>query len=230
MGLVVGMTFSLIAHCPNTGQFGLAATTAVPAVGKLLTYAMAGVGAVATQARLNPYLGLDGIRLLERGISARDVIEKLRSSDPCIEQRQFALVDNKRRTAAWTGSQCLDWAGHREAEGVCAQGNRLQGPEVLDAVVESFQKSAGQPLSRRLIGSIVAGGEAGGDKDGALSATLYVVDTEEYPLWDIRVDEDASPIDELKRLYDVFERDVIPHIREMPTRSNPGGTLGDTCV
>lgn len=224
------MTFSLIAQCPNTGQFGVAATTAVPAVGKLLTHATAGAGAVATQARLNPYLGLDGVRLLSQGISAMDALEQLKLSDPCIEQRQFSLLDCQGRTAAWTGSQCLDWAGHRESAGYCVQGNRLEGPEVLDAIEESFLKSEGQPLCRRMIGALVAGGRAGGDRDGALSATLYIVECEEYPLWDIRVDEHSSPIEELQRLYGVFEKDVIPHIREMPTRSNPGGTRGEACV
>ncbi len=224
------MTFSLIAQCANTGQFGVAAITAVPAVGKLLTHARAGVGAVATQARLNPYLGLDGIQLLSQGITAADALEQLKLTDPCIEQRQFALLDREGRTAAWTGRQCLDWAGHREARGFCVQGNRLEGPEVLDAIEDCFLKSDGQPLCRRLITALEAGGEAGGDRDGALSATLYIVEREEYPLWDIRVDEHSKPIEELRRLYDVFEKDVIPHIREMPTRADPAGTRGEVCV
>lgn len=224
------MTFSLIAHCPHTGQFGVAATTGVPAVGKLLTHAAARTGAVATQARLNPYLGIDGLKLLGQGLSAAAVLERLRADDPCIEQRQFAVIDVHDRTAAWTGAQCLDWAGHRERTGYSVQGNRLEGSWVLDAIEEAFLAKPDALLCRRLIRALAAGGKAGGDRAGALSATLYIVDREAYPLWDIRVDEHASPIEELKRLYGVFERDVVPHILEMPTRENPGGTHGEACV
>lgn len=224
------MTFSLIAHCKESGQFGVVATTAVPAVGKLLTHARAKVGAVATQARLNPYVGIDGLKLLGSGHAAEAVLEKLKVADPCFQQRQFAVIDRNGDTAAWTGNECLDWAGHKTFSGFSVQGNRLEGPEVLAAIEEAFRGSEGDVLSRRLIRAIAAGGKAGGDREGARSATLYLVDSEDYPLWDIRVDDYAAPIEELKRLYDVFEEKVIPHIREMPTRENPGGSHGKACI
>lgn len=217
------MTFSLIARCPITGQFGVAAATAIPAVGKLLTHAVAGVGAVATQAQLNPYLGIDGVRLLQNGRSAREVRDILSGQDPVAEHRQFAVIDRVGHTAAWTGSDCLDWAGHREHDGFSVQGNRLTGEDVLDAVAEAFRAAADKSLDERLMEALEAGDSVGGDKKGERSATIYIVDKEEYPLWDIRVDAHPDPFSELRRLHDIFARDLVPEILRMPTRANPAG-------
>lgn len=222
------MTFSLIARCPQTGQFGVAAATALPAVGKLLTHAVAGVGAVATQARLNPYLGIDGLRLLQNGRSAREVQEILVSGDPCAGSRQFAVIDRAGDTAAWTGSQCIDWAGHREHDGFSVQGNRLAGQAVLDAAAEAFRSSVTKSLDERMMEALEAGDAAGGDTKGERSATIYVVDKEEYPLWDIRVDAHPHPFAELRRLHDIFARDLVPEILRMPTRSNPAGEVEES--
>ncbi|MCC5838811.1 MAG: DUF1028 domain-containing protein [Opitutales bacterium] len=224
------MTFSLIAHCPESGQFGVAATTAVPAVGKLVTHAAPGWGAVATQARVNPYLGIDGIALLRKGMGAVEVARELLKGDPHPERRQFAVLDREGLTEAWTGSDCLDWAGHRARPNLSLQGNRLAGPQVLAAMEAAFHDFAGEPLARRLIEALEAGDRAGGDLEGAVSATIYIVDSEEYPLWDIRVDEHSEPIQELHRLHDVFAREVVPHIRRMPTRRDPAGRLCDVDV
>ncbi len=217
------MTFSLIARCPDTGQFGVAAATAIPAVGKLLTHAVAGVGAVATQAMLNPYIGIDGIRLLQNGRPAREVMEILADRDPRAEHRQFAVIDRRGYTAAWTGGDCIDWAGHREQDGFSVQGNRLAGAQVLDALAEGYRASAGKPFAERLMEALEAGDRAGGDWKGERSATIYIVDKEEYPLWDIRVDANPDPFAELRRLHDIFSRKLIPEILAMPTRANPAG-------
>src|SRR3546814_9711215 len=99
------MTFSIIAPCPRTGQFGVAAATAMPAVGKLLTHAAAHVGAVATQAQINPYLGIDGLRFLRQFSPAAEVLERLQRTDPCMELRQCAVIDSKGRTACCTGEK-----------------------------------------------------------------------------------------------------------------------------
>jgi uncharacterized Ntn-hydrolase superfamily protein len=218
------MTFSLIARCPDTGQFGVAAATAIPAVGKLLTHAIAGVGAVATQARLNPYLGIDGVRLLQNGRSAREVMKILRDRDPRAEDRQFAVIDRQGNTAAFTGSDCLHWAGHQENEGFSVQGNRLTGQDVLDKLAEAFRRSAGKSLDERLMEALEGGDSVGGDRHGERSATIYIVEKEEYPLWDIRVDAHPNPFSELRRLHDIFARKLIPEIRRMPTRANPAGS------
>ena len=217
------MTFSLVARCPDSGHFGIAAATAIPAVGKLLTHAEGGVGAVATQAKLNPYLGIDGIRLLQFGRSAAEVRDILAAGDPRAQTRQFAVLDREGRTAAWTGSDCIPWAGAIEQEDLSVQGNRLTGPDVLTAVVDAYRASAGKPLDERLMEALEAGDSVGGDKEGERSATIYIVGREEYPLWDIRVDAHPDPFTELRRLHDIFSRVLIPEIRGMPTRANPAG-------
>jgi uncharacterized Ntn-hydrolase superfamily protein len=217
------MTFSIVARCPNTGQLGVAAATAMPAVGKLLSHASAGFGAVATQAQINPYLGIDGLALLRERHAASQVIEQLKLTDPCIGHRQVAVVDHMNGVACWTGDECVPWAGSIQGSGYSVQGNRLAGRHVLEAVADRFEATADLPLEQRLMEAVAAGDAVGGDRHGESSATLYVVDTEEYPLWDIRVDQHADPIAELRRLHKVFLRDVIPDIRRMPTRANPAG-------
>jgi uncharacterized Ntn-hydrolase superfamily protein len=221
------MTFSVVARCRRTGQFGVAAATAMPAVGKLLTHAAAGVGAIATQARLNPYLGIDGLDLLRQGLGAGEVLERLKNQDPRHDLRQFAVVDRAGGTACWTGEGCPDWAGHHQDDGFTVQGNRIAGRKVLLAAAETLRRLADRPLSERLLEALAAGDAQGGDTKGERSATIYIVDTEAYPLWDIRVDEHERPVEELRRLHEVFEEDLLPQIRKMPTRANPAGEFGE---
>lgn len=224
------MTFSLVARCARTGQFGVAAVTGVPAVGKLLTHAAAGVGAVATQARVNPYLGIDGLNLLRQGLSAEAVRAALLTTDPAVRFRQFAVIDQEGRTATFTGESCLDWRGALQRDGFSVQGNRLAGPHVLIRAADQFEALSDQSLADRLLEALAEGVAAGGDVKGEVSATIYVMDTEEYPLWDIRVDHHPEPIAELRRLHDVFREKVVPEIRDMPTRENPAGTEGEVPI
>ena len=221
------MTFSIVARCPRTGEFGVSATTALPAVGKLLTHASPNAGAVATQARLNPYLGIDGIRLLRNGLSAEQVILALQHTDPRMDRRQLGVVDREGRTAIWTGEGCKGWAGGQTHRDFCVQGNRLEGPQVVDAAVRTFRESEDAPLVERLVKALAAGMAAGGDRKEERSASVYVVATEEYPLWDIRVDDRDDPLAELVRLHGVFARDLHAHIRRMATRLNPAGVFED---
>ncbi|MPS41887.1 MAG: DUF1028 domain-containing protein [Pseudomonas sp.] len=224
------MTFSIVARCPRSGQFGVAAATAMPAVGKLLSHAAAGAGAVATQAQVNPYLGLDGLALLRQGLSAKEVLERLKDTDPCMELRQCALIDAQGDSLCWTGDKCLPWAGSLSGEQFSVQGNRLVGPQVLDAVAEAFRHAEKRPLIERLIEALAAGDRCGGDSHGESSAVIYVVDQEEYPLWDIRVDHHLDPVAELRRLHKVFAREVLPEILAMPTRDNPAGLAAEDSV
>jgi len=219
------MTFSIVARCPKTGEFGISATTALPAVGKLLTHAAPGAGAIATQARLNPYLGIDGIRYLHNGQSAQDTIDALAKTDPRMDRRQLGVIDREGRTAIWTGENCKGWAGGQAHPGFCVQGNRLEGPEVIEAAVKAFRDSADTPLVERLIGALKAGMTKGGDRKEERSSTVYVVASEEYPLWDIRVDDHDDPIGELVRLHGVFAEKLLPHIHRMATRHNPAGVF-----
>ena len=213
------MTFSIVAKCERTGQFGVGAMTAMPAVGKFLTHAWPRTGAVATQALVNPYLGIDGIAALREGLDADQTVLKLRESDPEIERRQFAVVDRNGHVAAYTGPECLSWAGHRIGQGYCVLGNRLEGPRVLDALEETLLATEGQRLCDRLVDALSAGYAAGGDRKEERSATIFVVDTEEYPLWDVRVVEHDEPVTELHRVHAAFDRDLYPHILEMPKRA-----------
>ena len=224
------MTFSIVARCPRSGQFGVAAATAMPAVGKLLSHAAAGAGAVATQAQVNPYLGLDGLALLRQGLSAKEALQRLQSTDPCMELRQCALIDAQGDTVCWTGEKCIPWAGSLTGEQFSVQGNRLVGPQVLDAVAEAFRQTQERPLIERLIEALAAGDRCGGDRHGESSAVIYVVDQEAYPLWDIRVDHHLDPVAELRRLHDVFAREVLPEILAMPTRDNPAGKAAEDSV
>ncbi len=224
------MTFSIIARCPRTGQFGIGAATALPAVGKLLTHAGAGVGAVATQARLNPYIGIDGFRYLTEGASAEAVRDRLAAEDLRREDRQFAVIDGSGATASFTGGDCIPWAGAFEGAGFSVQGNRLAGPEVLEAAAEAFTRRADAALADRLLEALAAGDAQGGDLKGEVSATIHVVDREEYPLWDIRVDEHADPIRELRRLHGIFTEKLLPEILNMPSRRDPAGSAGEEPV
>lgn len=217
------MTLSVVARCARTGQFGVVAMTAVPAVGKLLAHAAARTGAVATQARVNPYLGIDGIALLRQRLCAADVLSLLMRADPRIEARQVAVIDAAGRTATFTGSECIAWAGTLEGDGFSVQGNRLTGRNVLEAAAAAFTQTASLPLPERLIAALFAADALGGDRHEEESASVYVVDLEDYPLWDIRVDQHETPLLELRRLYDVFRDRLLPEVLRMPTRENPAG-------
>ncbi len=217
------MTFSIVARCPDTGQMGVAAATAMVGVGKLLAHAASGVGAIATQATVNPYIGLEGLVLLRRGWSAERVGAMMAAMDPGLEKRQFALVDRNGEIAVHTGAQTVAWRGHLVGDAYSVQGNRLAGQHVVKAASQAYEKSYGRPLEERFISVLAAGIEAGGDLEGERSATIYVMDQEDYPIWDLRVDDHENPLSELIRLHAVFKEQLLPQIRSMPKRSRPAG-------
>lgn len=212
------MTLSIVAKCPDARQFGVAAVTEMPAVGKFLSYAFPGYGAFATQALINPYLGIDGCKLLSLSVSAQSTVDNVLEDDGEREQRQVAAVDKEGRSAAFTGKECLPYAGSLQGPNFSVQGNRLAGPQVLEAMAEAFRKDTGAELVHRLIDAVAAGVAAGGDKEGENSANVYIVGEEEYPLWDIRVDDHRDPVAELRRLEGVFREELYPHILNMPSR------------
>lgn len=212
------MTFSIAALCPRTGQIGIAATTAVQSVGKLACHAMPGIGAFASQARLNPYLAYDGLRLLQRGMPVRQVLERVLASDPHPQERQAGLVDRFGNTAAFTGAENIPWAGHREGRHFTTQGNRLTGPQVLEQVVQSMHQTEQLDLAERLVRALKAGAHAGGDIKGERSTNVMVFGREEYPLCDIRIDDHDDAMQELDRLYRLYETDILPVVLELPKR------------
>ncbi|WP_434740251.1 DUF1028 domain-containing protein [Micromonospora sp. SH-82] len=217
------MTFSIVARCPRTGHLGVAALTATAGVGKLLSHVRTGAGAVATQATHNPYLAYDGLPMLADGHSPREVLDTLLARDPGREVRQAGIVDAHGHAYAFTGAQTLPWSGQHVGEGFAAQGNRLAGPETLDAIVTAYQDNPDLDLVERLLSAIEAGEHNGGDRDGAGSATITVTGEEPYPLWDLRVDDHADPAAELRRLYGVFQEQMLPIVRGLPTRDDPMG-------
>lgn len=212
------MTFSIAARCPRTGQIGIAATTAVQSVGKLACHAMQGVGAFASQAKLNPYLAYDGLRLLRTGASAEQALGRVLANDPQAEQRQAGVIDRNGNIAAWTGSKNIPWAGHMAGRSFTTQGNRLAGPQVLDRVVESMHQTEHLDLAQRLVLALKAGAQAGGDSKGERSVNVMVFAEEEYPLCDIRIDDHDDPITELDRLYRLYETEILPVVLELPKR------------
>jgi uncharacterized Ntn-hydrolase superfamily protein len=206
------MTYSIVAWDPDVPQWGVAVQSKFLAVGSLVAWAEAGFGALATQAWANPQYGPDGLALLRDGLSAAEVVERLVAADDGRDGRQLGVVDGNGGSAAHTGSKCHDWAGHRTGDGYTAQGNILVSRATVDALAETFEAGAGQSLARRLIDCLAAAQVAGGDKRGQQSAALLVVQADAgYAgltdvIVDLRVDDHARPIDELRRLYGLHDR------------------------
>lgn len=217
------MTFSLVAMDPASGQVGVAAMTAMPGVGKLVAHARARTGAAASQAMMNPYLAFDGLAFLGQGVSAHDAVRYLVANDPGREGRQFGLVDFQGGAASHTGSLPEDWKGHLTGPYVACQGNRLQGPQVLDAALQAFETREGDDLVDRLISALDAGEEAGGDTKGHRSATVLVMGAELYPLWDLRIDDADDPLSRLHKEKETFDRQLLPTVEMLPTRTDARG-------
>lgn len=218
-------TFSITARCERTGQFGVAVSTKVPAVGALCPYVKAGVGAIASQSFVNPYIGLNGLTYLEEGLTAEAVRERILAEDPEPDIRQFAIVDKMGQTAAFTGEKCVDWHGHIIGDHFVAAGNMLVGEETIKEMANTFEATHNQKFSERLLAALEAGQKAGGDKRGKQSAALKVVATEDYPLVDLRVDEHEDPVKELRRVYDVAKYELFPFVDTLPTKENPRGQM-----
>ena len=219
------MTFSIAARCARTGQVGVGAITAMMGIGKLASHARAGVGAVATQANTNPYLGFDGLRCLVEGLDAPATLDRLIAADPGRDYRQCGIVDARGGAAAWSGSMTPSWSGHLTGPDYAAQGNRLVGRETLEEVAGAFRAAEGRPLAERILLALEAGEATGADREGATSGVVYVMDREEYPLWDVRIDHDADPAAALRRLFDEMARDLVPLVRRLSTRDDPVGDL-----
>jgi len=202
-------TFSIVGYDPVTGDLGVAVESRFFAVGSVVPWAKAGVGAVATQSFANTTFGPKGLQLLEKGLAPAEVLDQLVKSDAQAEQRQAGIVDAQGRTATWTGAKCNAWAGGKTGKNYTAQGNILTGKEVVEAMAASFEASAALPLADRLVKALAAGQAAGGDSRGQQSAALLVVrDKGGYAGYndryiDLRVDDHPRPIDELQRLLEL---------------------------
>lgn len=219
------MTFSIVAWDSKTQMIGIAVATKHLAVGALVPHAKASVGAIATQGQTNPLLGISGLELLEQrktynsiGISVTNIIQILLKDDQDRHQRQLHLVDYNGQTAAWTGENCVGWAGHLTFPDLSVAGNMLVGEQVLIAMADAYITKAGMEFCERLLQALEAGEAAGGDKRGRQSAALYVVHQDIYPHLDLRVDHHDNPIAELRYLFEESRKDYYQSFRQsMPT-------------
>jgi uncharacterized Ntn-hydrolase superfamily protein len=217
------MTWSIIAKDSATGQIGIAVATKFFAVGALVPHIAPRIGGIATQALVNPYYGIDGLKLLREGKSPQDILASLIGADGGAETRQLHIMDASGRIAAHTGRECIDWRGHLEGDGFSIAGNMLAGGRVLEDTARVFVDNASLPFSRRLLAAMRAGEAAGGDKRGKQSAALLIHDTEDWPALDLRVDDHPDPLAELERL-EQASRERWAHFRQfLPSRANPAG-------
>ena len=204
-------TFSIVAFDPETNEWGIAVASKYLAVGSAVSWAKAGVGAVATQASVNVLLGNSALELMGKGKNAKDALDELIKADSGREIRQIGVVDKNGMTANYTGAKCNPWAGAKAGKNYTCQGNLLTGPEVLDSMAKGFEETKGS-LGVRLLFSLAAGEKAGGDKRGKQSAALLVVKPNGGPnslgdRWlDFRVDDHPNPIDELIRVANLTSR------------------------
>lgn len=207
-------TFSIVAFDPETGDLGVAVQSKFFGVGAVVPYVRADVGAIATQALANPEYGPQGLDLMDDGMAAPAVVERITAADAGRDRRQVGVVDAEGRAAAYTGKRTFAWAGHRVGENYCCQGNILAGKKVVDAMAETFETARG-PLAERLVEALRAGQAAGGDKRGRQSAALVVArrgggfigGNDRY--LDVRVDDHPTPIEELARLL-AMRRKALP--------------------
>ncbi len=224
------MTWSITAKDPATGAFGVAVTTKFFGVGAICPFAAAGIGAISTQAFVNPTFGPRGLRLLAEGLSAEQVLNCLIESDEGREHRQLHLIDSQGRVAARTGDECIDWNGHRLGEGFSVAGNMLAGEAVVADTFDSFAAGSNQPLAERFLDALDAGQAAGGDYRGKQSAALLIYTTEDYPCLSLRVDDHPEPLVELRRLYEESQKEFTPFMDIMPSRARPAGVYDPQAV
>ena len=219
------MTWSIIARDTASGAFGVAIATRFFAVGALCPHAASGIGALSTQALMNPHYGRQGLELLRTGVPAPEVVKRLVAPDEGREQRQLHIIDAAGRVGQHTGKQCVDWCGAVSGDGFSVAGNMLANERVIRDTAHRYDKSKGLPFAERLLAALEAGEAAGGDKRGKQSAALLIYSTEEYADLNLRVDDHAEPLAELRRLYDKAHERYIPFMRCGPSKARPWGTL-----
>jgi uncharacterized Ntn-hydrolase superfamily protein len=202
-------TYSIAACDLDAGQWGVAVQSKFLAAASVVSWAEPEAGAVATQAYANPRYGPDGLALLREGASAEEAVRRLTEADDGRDHRQLGIVDREGGSATFTGSECFDWAGGRTGPGYAAQGNILVSEATVDALAETFEAGTGRPLAERLIDCLAAAQQAGGDRRGQQAAGILVVERDggygglSDVVVDLRVDDHATPIEELRRIYGI---------------------------
>ena len=220
-------TYTIIGRCPRTLQFGVGITTYSLGVGGYCPQVRTHVGAISSQAYADPQLGVFGMRLLDLGYSADNVLKQLEEEDEFFQYRQIGIVGKDGTARCHTGTKNLSWAGHLTGDGYVAMGNALTSERTVQAIAETFEESEGENLDERLLRSIEAGRDAGGQNDRQSnhlterSSGLVLHYNEEYPLMDIRVDAHDKAVDELRRIHTIY----APYTEYMEVRTkNPPET------
>ncbi|MBD0274425.1 MAG: DUF1028 domain-containing protein [Acetobacteraceae bacterium] len=219
------MTWSIVAHDPETGAFAVAVATCAFGVGANCPFVRSGVGAVSTQSITNRYLGPAVLDAMARGLPPAAAIEGALAGDAGRGIRQVHAVDRQGRAAAHTGANCVEWCGDLSGARVSVAGNMLVGPAVVAEPLARFEAEAALPLPERLLAAMDAGQAAGGDKRGDQSAALVLTTTEDFPDMDLRVDDHAAPLAELRRLLALWRRDREPRLRTGPRKADPSGLV-----
>lgn len=243
------MTYSIVALDAATGDLGVATQSKFLAVGAVVPWARAEVGAIATQSFANVTYGPNGLDLLAAGASAAEALARLVGEDGLREQRQAGIVDRHGGAATHTGRECFAWAGGRTGRGYAAQGNILAGAAVVDGIAETFE-AGGRPFPELLVACLAAAEAAGGDRRGRESAALLIVRSEGgygggNDIWiDLRVDQHDDPVPELARVLEMHRlyldrspvEDLVPvdealgrELRSLLERAGagPGGRFGN---
>jgi len=207
-------TFSIVGYDPVTGELGVAVQSKFFAVGAVVPWARADVGAIASQAYGNTTFGPLGLDMLEEGMSVDEVMAALLADDEDREQRQVGIVDAAGNALGYTGSECMDWAGHHAGENYTAQGNILVSEKTVLAMAAAFEQTDGV-LGERLMTALEAGQAAGGDSRGMQSAAILIVKARggyggyNDVYCDLRVDDATDPIAELRRIFMMWKEEAL---------------------
>ncbi len=223
------MTWSIVAR-DASGAFGVAVASRFLAVGALCPHARSGAGALSTQALVNPLYARPGLDLLSQGTPAVEVVRLLVSADEGRETRQLHVVDAAGRAAAHTGRDCIGWCGHVAGRHYSVAGNMLAGAEVVAQTAAAYERLSALPFALRLVEALAAGEAAGGDKRGRQAAALLVHTTEDYPFLDLRVDDHADPIAELRRLHEASLERFQAYLSCAPSRARPAGVTDRAAI
>ncbi len=201
----------------------MAVATKAFAVGASCPFVRSGVGAVSTQSMTNRYLGPAILDAMARGLDPKAAIEGALAGDGGRGIRQVHAVDRHGRTAAWTGENCVEWCGSVSSGGISVAGNMLANAAVVQATLDAWKSHPGDLMPDRLMLAMEAGEAAGGDRRGRQSAAMVMVTTEDFPDLNLRVDDHAMPLDELRRLVGLWKTEGVARLGQAPSKANPSG-------
>ena len=217
------MTWSIVARDPDSGALGIAIASRVIAVGALCPWVRAGVAALSTQSYTSPVAAERTLAALAEGLDLEAAVAWALAGDRGHGWRQIHGVDADGRAYGYTGDCCIEWCGQWSGDAVSVAGNMLAGPAVIEATAAAWMAGSGRAFPDRLLSALEAGQRFGGDKRGQQSAALIVAGAEAHAEVDLRVDEHAAPLAELRRVFDLFWVERRPYYATLPTRRNPSG-------